>query len=224
MSPGSRVMSNTQRLSSIAEDENNEPLSHRRDGAPTSIDLPGRPPVPALSLRKSSRSQQESSVSFDGDVQIEEIPLAPPATTRNLSPPPLGNRVMAGHTPMKTTRTSTPPPQDMNMDGMEDTPTRNNTQMNVFLTRSNDEEEDMALRGPLNLPELPNKPDDTNFTLEALSKRLERIEMHPEEGKPMVFSQPTPGVASPASPVEPAGTAQADNKYVRESFINTWWD
>jgi hypothetical protein len=120
----------------------------------------------------------------------------------------------------------------MVLDGVEDTPTRNNTHINAFLTRSNDEEEDVALKGPLNMPELPNQPNETNFTLDALSKRLERIEQNPEEGRPMVFAEPTPGLASPTDPMDKAGTHRdkpADDKpadkYVPpESFINTWWD
>ena len=87
----------------------------------------------------------------------------------------------------------------MTMDGIEDTPTRNNTHINTLLTQSNEEEEDIELKGPLNMPELPHQPDATNFTLEMLSKKLEQIEKHPEYSKPMVFKQPTPGVASPAS-------------------------
>lgn len=52
------------------------------------------------------------------------------------------------------------------------------------------------------MPELPNQPNDTNFTLEALSKKLEMIEQHPEQGtsRPMIFNEPSPGLASPAEP------------------------
>jgi hypothetical protein len=85
------------------------------------------------------------------------------------------------------------------MDGIEDTATRNNTHINNYLTRSNDEEEDRELKGPLNMPELPHVPGDTNFTFDMLSKRLEQIEKSPdtETAKPMVFAQPSPGLASP---------------------------
>lgn len=62
------------------------------------------------------------------------------------------------------------------------------------------------------MPELPNEPSQANFTLEALSQRLERIVSHPEEAKPMVFSQPTPGLASPASPAAEKD-AKTANKY-----------
>lgn len=93
----------------------------------------------------------------------------------------------------------------MAMDGIEDTPTRNNTHINTLLVKSSDDEEDPALNGPLNMPALPHQPDATNFTLEALSKRLENIVDHPENGKPMIFSQKSPGLASPASPAERDG-------------------
>lgn len=90
------------------------------------------------------------------------------------------------------------------MDGIDDTPTRHNTHINTQLTQSNDEDEDRALTGPLNMPELPHEADESNFTLEALSRRLEQIEKHPETGRPMVFAQPSPGLASPASEKEAA--------------------
>jgi hypothetical protein len=88
----------------------------------------------------------------------------------------------------------------MSMDGIEDTPTRNNTHINTFLTRSNDEDSEKELKGPLNMPELPHVPSNSNFTFDMLSKRLEQIEQHPEEAeaKPMVFAEPSPGLASPA--------------------------
>lgn len=85
------------------------------------------------------------------------------------------------------------------MDGIEDTPTRNNTHINTLLSQSNEEDEDKELKGPLNMPELPNQPDETNFTLDMLSKKLEKIQSNPDEAKPMVFAQPSPGLASPVS-------------------------
>ena len=132
---------------------------------------------------------------------------------------------MAGHTPLKATRPPTPPLQKMSVDGIEDTPTRNNTHLNAFLSQSTPEDEDKELKGPLSMPELPNQPDETNFTLEALSQRLERIVSHPDEAKPMIFSTPTPGLASPAEPVDKESASK--DKYVPEhknSFVNTWWD
>lgn len=191
-------MSNAQRLPAIAEDENIQPLSSRREGAPGSIDLPGRPPIPSITKERASRSQRSSAVSFDGDIRVDEIPVSPPSTAKALSPPPPSHRALAGHTPLKAPRAPTPPLQNFTMDGIEDTPTRNNTHLNAFLTRSNDEEEDKELRGPLSMPELPNKPDETNFTLEALSKRLEQVAQSPDESRPTIFAQPSPGMISPA--------------------------
>jgi hypothetical protein len=88
----------------------------------------------------------------------------------------------------------------MKMDGIEDTPTRNNTHINTMLTRSNDEDTEKELKGPLNMPELPHAPGEANFTFEMLSKRLQQIEEHPgdAEARPLVFAQPSPGLATPA--------------------------
>ncbi len=94
------------------------------------------------------------------------------------------------------------------MDGIEDTPTRTNTALNNFLTKSNDEDEEKELKGPLNMPELPNSPDASNFTFEALSKRLEQIERNPDEGRPVIFNQPSPGMVSPAN--EPVDSVAAE--------------
>ncbi|KAK4546550.1 hypothetical protein LTR36_001767 [Oleoguttula mirabilis] len=204
-SPQSRGLRETYRLPIIAEDENVSPLSQRRGVAPQSLDLPGRPAIPPITRERSDRSHRGSSVSFDGEIKVDEIPISPPSTAMPLSPVPPGNRAMAGHTPLRAIRPPTPPPHNMATDGIEDTPTRTNTHMNGFLTRVNDEDEDVALKGPLNMPELPNQPDETNFTLEALSKRLEQIEQHPEQGRPMVFAEPSPGLASPADPLAEAG-------------------
>lgn len=197
-SPQSRAMSSAQRLPSITEDENVDSLSRRRNGAPQAIGLSNRPPVPAITQERSDKPPRNGSVSFDGDVKIDDVPVSPPPTARGLSPPPLNNLAMAGHTPLRAARRPTPPLLSMAMDGIDDTPTRNNTHINAYLTRSNDEDEDVALKGPLNMPELPTRPDETNFTLEALSKRLEQIEQHPEEGRPLVFAERSPGLASPA--------------------------
>jgi len=112
------------------------------------------------------------------------------------SPLPFTNRMAAGHTPLHAPRRPlTPPPKDsLRVDGIDDTPTRNNTQTNRQLSLSNssdadDEDEDAALKGPLNLPELPNAPDEVNFTLEALSKRLEIIERDPGAHTPVVMQE-----------------------------------
>lgn len=191
----------TGRLPSIAEDENITPLSQRRENAPQSIDISINSP------------EADTSVSFADEatpssLKVEEIPPAPSHTAApQLSPLPFKNRMEAGHTPLKAPRPPTPPPHKdaLAVDGVDDTPTRNNTHINGFLTRSNDEDEDKALKGPLNMPELPHKPDESNFTLDMLSRKLEQIEKNPEESnsRPMVFAQPSPGLASPAEPTSP---------------------
>jgi hypothetical protein len=134
-------------------------------------------------------------------VVVEEIP-APAAHAESLSPPPPEHRALAGHTPIRIPRKPTPPPQKMLLEGIEDTPTRNNTHINTYLTQCNDDDEEKALTGPLHMPELPGRPSDGNFTLEALSKRLEQIEQHPEQSKPMIFSTPSPGLASPENELD----------------------
>ncbi|KAI6824509.1 hypothetical protein KC340_g12319 [Hortaea werneckii] len=210
VSPPHRATTSSQKLPAIIEDENTTSLSQRRSGAPRSINMPGRPAIPAPQRSSRSQSQRASSVTVDGpSLKIDEVPVSPPCTAAVQSPPPLSNRALAGHTPLKSTRPPTPPLHNMPMDGIEDTPTRNNTHINTFLSRSTPGDEDKELTGPLNLPELPYQPDETNFTLDALSQRLERLCSHPEEGKPMIFSQPTPGVASPAEPVDAGHKVEA---------------
>ena len=110
---------------------------------------------------------------------------------------------MAGHTPMKAPRPPTPP-AEIALDGIDDTPTRHNTHINNLLTQSNDEDEDKELKGPLNMPELPHMPGETNFTMDMLSKKLEKIAQSPDEksSKPMVFATPSPGLAVAGSPHE----------------------
>jgi len=205
-SPQSRAMSGTPHLPSIAEDDGIQPLplSRRRDGAPASINLSNRPPVPAVTLARSSRSQRASSVSFDEQIIVDEVPISPPTSAMPMSPLPPANRVEAGHTPLKAAdRSPTPPPGKMTFDGIEDTPTRNNTHINLMLTRSN---EDVSLKGPLCMPELPNRPDTSNFTLEALSKRLEQVARSPEDSRPTIYNEPSPGMLSPSEPA-PLDTA-----------------
>ncbi|KAK5688646.1 hypothetical protein LTS10_000624 [Elasticomyces elasticus] len=194
-SPQSQRSSNAQRLPSIAEDENTLPLAARREGAPRSIDFLG-------GSERTSRSHRGSNVSFDGnDVMVDEVPISPPTTARNLSPLPPNNRALAGHTPLRAPRAPTPPFANL-LDGSEDTPTRHNTNINLYLVRSQEGGEDVPLKGPLSLPELPNKPEDSHFTLEALSRRLEQVARSPEEARPMVFAQKSPGLASPAEPAD----------------------
>jgi len=191
-SPQSRAITSITRLPIITEDEDIQGLSERRVGAPQYIDIPGRPPVPGARV----------SFSNPSTLKVDEVPISPPTTARALSPLPPHNRAMAGHTPLKASRVPTPPPQNMALDGMEDTPTRHNTHINSFPTQSDDGEEEEFLHGPLILPELPTKPGATNFTLEALSKRLEQIEQDPEDiGRPTVLSHPNSGLDSPTEAV-----------------------
>ncbi|KAK3109375.1 hypothetical protein LTR53_017434 [Teratosphaeriaceae sp. CCFEE 6253] len=228
-SPQVKAISSVPRLPSIAEDENMAPLHTRRGSALQSIDFPGRRLPSILTEERASRSQRGSTVSFDGDVMVEDGPRSPPPTARNLSPLPPNNRALAGHTPLKAPPRPLTPPDGMAIDGSEDTPTRYNTHINLFLTKGNEYEDDVPLKGPLSMPELPNKPDETNFTLEALSKRLEQVARSPGEARPMVFAQPSPGLASPAEPAEtssrrvtpPTGFLQSPPAVLSPSSVTT---
>ena len=180
-------------MPSIAEDENAETLSARRGAAPITVAL-----EPIAEYSEVGRIRYNSVVAFaeDDSLRVEEIPI--PAA-RVLSPLPPELRVHAG---------TTPPPRNPlknRLDGLEDTPTRNNTLMNAFISRdSDDENDDKALTGPLNMPELPNRPGEHNFTEEMLCKRLERIAASPDcdESRPMIFAEPSPGLMTPADLAE----------------------
>lgn len=192
-SPPASRLANASILPSIAEDENIEPrftLSQRREGAPSAIEIPLIDTV-AGSLNLKPRTN--SVVSFaDDKLTVEEIPSHTPWSAA--SPIPSEYRVHAGHTPVKTpARPLTP---SLNI---EDTPTKSNTQANASLAKSDDEDEDPALTGPLSMPELPNQPGEHNFTEEALFKRLEHIAQSPgtEEARPLIFATRTPGLATP---------------------------
>lgn len=208
--PGSRLTSGNHRLPSIAEDENMEPLSKRREGAPSSISIPLIDTVAG----SSQKPRNNSVVSFaDDSLKVEEIPSLSPNSLRALSPIPDEHKAHAGHTPIKTpARPRTPPPQNMTLTDIDDTPTKNNTHLNALLAQSNDSDEDPSLSGPLSMPELPNQPGEHNFTEEMLCKRLEKIAQSPgtEESRPLVFSQPSPGLATPegldGSPFGPSST------------------
>ncbi|SMR50245.1 unnamed protein product [Zymoseptoria tritici ST99CH_3D1] len=195
-SPQSRALHGGITLPTIAEDENIPPLAERRECAPKSIELT---PPPALSKRTSAVTYKDA----DG-FQVEEIPASETHRSGRLSPPPPNNRTHAGHTPIRIPRRPTPPPAGLSLDDVEDTPTRTNTHINTLLSQTKEEDEDVALKGPLNMPELPHQADGSNFTLEMLSKKLEQIVKDPEgqSSRPMVFAQPSPGLASSAN--EPA--------------------
>ena len=147
--------------------------------------------------------RHNSVVAFtqEGAVQVEEIPVPPGRKSQMLSPLEPAHRALAGHTPMKApARPPTPPPKGPVGDDIEDTPTRHNTHINAaYLTKCNDEDEDLELKGPLNLPELPNEPGEHNFTQEMLCRRLERIAKTPdhEYSRPLIFAQPSPGMVTP---------------------------
>lgn len=174
-----------------------EPLSRRREGAPSSISIPLIDTVAG----SSQKPRNNSVVSFaDDSLKVEEIPSLSPNSLRALSPIPDEHKAHAGHTPIKTpARPRTPPPQNMTLTDIDDTPTKNNTHLNALLAQSNDSDEDPSLSGPLSMPELPNQPGEHNFTEEMLCKRLEKIAQSPgtEESRPLVFSQPSPGLATP---------------------------
>jgi hypothetical protein len=194
--PTSRHQSAAPRLSVIAEDENMVPLSQRRGGAAHSVDMPAIPTITGA-----ERPRYNSVVAFaeNDDVQVEEIPVSP-GNTSHLSPLAPAHRALAGHTPLKApARPPTPPPKDAMIEGIDDTPTRNNTHINAYLTRTSDDDDDVALKGPLNMPELPNQPGAHNFTQEMLCKKLERIAQIPDcdESRPMIFQQPSPGMVTP---------------------------
>ena len=183
------------KLSSIAEDEHMPPLTRRRMGAPCAIDLSGT---------SYGRTVSSSNVSFaeqtPTNVKTQEVSIPSPDATTAGSPWPLNYRMEAGHTPVRASRPRTPtPPQEACTDGTDDTPTRNNTQINTLLTLTNAEDEEKALKGPLNMPELPHMPEASNFTLHALGKRLEQMEGDAEARRPLVFKQKSPGLASPAA-------------------------
>lgn len=195
--PGTEIASPLARPALPVINENGNAQSSSRG---PSLVLP-MDPIPEV------ESRRESAIYTDSDgFRVEAI--EPPPRTANLSPPPPNNRIMAGHTPVRIPRRPTPPPAEMSLDGLEDTPTRNNTHINTLLSRSQSNDEDEALKGPLNMPELPSNPDETNFTFEALSKKLSMIERDPDshESKPMVFAQPSPGLASPVNELAREGS------------------
>lgn len=223
-------------LPTIVEDENIQPLAARREGAPHSIMLPRE----LNSLGDEPHDRTTSAVSFMNaeGLRVEEIPNPP--RSAGLSPPPPVNRLLAGHTPIKAPRRPTPPPErSLSMDGIEDTPTRYNTQVNAYYLTLSDEEEDVPLKGPLNMPELPHNPGESNFTLEAFAQRLQEIHDNPteEKSKPLVYAKPSPGLASPADrsnktmspsqrhrilqdPLSPANTRALDSHAIQSPDSN----
>ncbi|WPH02983.1 Hypothetical protein R9X50_00585500 [Acrodontium crateriforme] len=200
-SPRTKPIGNLSRLPSIAENQNIPPslgLGQRREGAPRGIEIPQ---LPTIVDEPEPRTRQSSVVQFNNSglmpIKVEEIPISPQPSNVSLSPVPPNNREMAGHTPLNAPRPPTPPPNHLLLEDIEDTPTRTNTHLNNLLTQSNESDDDVALKGPLNLPELPNKPQQGSFTLDALSRRLEQVARSPDESKPTIFAQPSPGMMTP---------------------------
>lgn len=216
-----RALNTHPRLESIAEDENAKPLSLKRDNAPQSIDLPSVPTITAEDVQNHGADDEETIISSLDELSVTvgdpvtdrptpgftpgvihlENPHKPPATAAVLSPLPPANVKHAGHTPPRTLRGNFSPVISNMSDGASEvgeTPTRANTHLNTFLTsRTAAESDDIPLKGPLNMPELPNALDETNFTIEALTARLAHIESHPEDSQPQVLQTPSPGVFRP---------------------------
>ncbi|KAF4553230.1 Hypothetical protein D9617_7g029570 [Elsinoe fawcettii] len=172
------------RLPSIAEHDASPQQERKvsflqRDAAPTFIDIRPRSVIDTVG--------DELEVQADPE---DELPASPPATRQILSPPPPEYRKNAGHTPLRipsrpessdsTNRTS------LFLEALEATPTRRNTARNKSMV--SDDDEDIALSGPLRLPELPSKPSSENFTMDALTARLQYIEEHPDENQPLALS------------------------------------
>lgn len=197
-SPSHRSSNPLSRLASIAEDATPSHPSPdktrvsflKREAAPVHIELPS-----ALGL--------DGSVALDSGIASEiltEIPASPPQSrVGRLSPPPLANRHLAGHTPLKAPALpgDASPSTNSLSDKLADTPTRSNTHQNTMLAATNgseEEDEDRALTGPLNMPELPNVPGEINFTMEMLDRKLKDVEEHPESNRPLVMQVPSPGL------------------------------
>ncbi|PSK34939.1 hypothetical protein B9Z65_1522 [Elsinoe australis] len=182
----------TSRLPSIAEHdasprEEKKVSFIKRDSAPKHISMPTSMPsnIPAKSVLDTFEDELEVKADMEDD-----LPPSPPATRQVLSPPPPEYRRDAGHTPLRMP--SRPVSSDSAtrgsafLDTLEVTPTRVNTERNR--TMSQDSEDDIALSGPLRLPELPGKPTSENFTMEALTAKLQYIGEHPDENQPLALT------------------------------------
>ena len=144
----------------------------------------------------------------DLPVSLEtQAPVSPPATRNPISPLPVANRHLAGHTPLKAPDRSafaaSPLASSMSEVQDEDDETRSNTERNILLAQHDGSlDGDSPLKGPLHMPELPNMPGAENFTLESLSARLQDIVEHPDDNEPMVLRTPSPDEFVPG----PGGT------------------
>ncbi|KAK4984257.1 hypothetical protein LTR50_006704 [Elasticomyces elasticus] len=203
--PASRHGSLTHSLPMIVEDEDmpesndlSRVSSIQRENAPTKIEISSASVVPG------GDAQYEGSL-LDGSAS-EQAPFSPPPSVApGLSPPPHKNRICAGNTPLK------PPAQaeeqddaDSDASGLSEnvadsTPTRKNTMHNLSLASGNisNESGDRRLRGALNLPGLPNQAEDGTFTADMLTSKLQDVAEHPDENRPLVMSEQSPGLYNP---------------------------
>ncbi|GAM87172.1 hypothetical protein ANO11243_051930 [Dothideomycetidae sp. 11243] len=173
--------SNSSRLPSIAEHEASPDASPNRRGSFIQRDrAPRHIEIPADTLAAVITESGESTATLDS-----QDPPSPPATTQVLSPPPPEYRRNAGHTPMRLPSRPSSSHSQQGQGGLEDTPTRQNTAKNFALGK--DLDEDPGLSGPLRLPELPTTPNAENFTFDALTARLQYIEEHPDENRPLAL-------------------------------------
>ena len=198
-SPNSKPLTSQSRLPSIAEDENVVPLSWRREGAPRSIDFSRIASQAEQEQKRTDRNASEDFEASASELIVEEIPASPTQTAKASSPRPFNYSMEAGHTPHHAPRRPVSLPQSsMTHDGTDETPRRNTTHIDTHPVRSNHEDDDRALTGPLSMPELPLVPSDANFTFDMLSKKLEQIEKDGDTAKPTIFKQPSPGMVSPS--------------------------
>lgn len=125
-----------------------------------------------------------------------DIPASPPVTRQTLSPPPLANRHLAGHTPLKAPRPGEfSPAMSVLSEKLSDTPTRSNTLLNESMADGVDE--DRPLKGPLHMPSLPCNPGQENFTMDMLDAKLQDIVEHPDENQPIVLKAHNPPDEAP---------------------------
>lgn len=138
---------------------------------------------------------EDSAVQSTSTEVAPDLPRSSLVSRTMLSPPPLLNRHLAGHTPLKAPRQGEISPASSSLSELlTDTPTRSNTFANESLPDGLDG--DRPLKGPLNMPELPNIPGEENFTMAMLDAKLNDLIDHPEDSKPMVLQVPSPEFAA----------------------------
>ena len=74
----------------------------------------------------------------------------------------------------------------------DDTPTRINTRQNAALAEmiGHNGDGDAVLKGPLNMPALPQEPGEGDFTMEMLTAKLTDVSKHPDENQPLALQEP----------------------------------